>query len=79
MIDWILRSVVVVQSAGPSNSQSDNFGAMVVCGVPPDVYGHGLKSDAGVDPCVWIVYVFPSEQVQNGPTPKSGISLYEKF
>ena len=52
MIDWMLRSVVVVQSAGPSNSQSDNFGAIVVCGVPPDVYGHGLKSDAGVDPCV---------------------------
>lgn len=52
MIDWMLRLGVVVQFAGPSNSQSDKSGAIVVCGVPPNVYGHGLKSDAGVDPCV---------------------------
>lgn len=52
MIDWMLRSVVVLQFTGPSNSQSESLGAIVVCGVDPDVYGQGLNSEAGVDPCV---------------------------
>ena len=69
MMDWMFTSGDVVQFAGPSNSQSDSFGAIVVCGTPPDVYGHGLKSDAGVVPCVCTVYVFPSTQVQKDPTP----------
>ena len=56
------RSVVVLQFAGPSNSQFDMSGAIVTDGVDPDVYGQGLKSEAGVVPCVCIVYVFPSEQ-----------------
>ena len=77
MMDWMLRSLVVLQFAGPSNSQLDMFGAMVVCGNDPRVYGQGWKSEAGVVPCVAMGYWFPSEQVQNDPSRKSGSALPE--
>lgn len=37
MIDSMLRSLVVLQFAGPSDSQWYMFGAMFVCGREPDV------------------------------------------
>ena len=42
MMDWMFRLLVVLQLAGPSNSQSDSSGASVVRGVDPDAYGQGL-------------------------------------
>lgn len=42
MMDWMSRSLVVLQFAGPSNSQFEMSGAAVVCGVDPDVYGQTL-------------------------------------
>ena len=37
MMDWMLRLLVVLQFAGPSNSHLEIFGAIVVCGKDPDV------------------------------------------